>query len=289
MGMAAGFGAFFCWGLLPLYWHPLMGIPAPEILAHRIFWSLLTIAPFVWLTKRMPEVKAALRSGRVMARILCSALLVGFNWGIYVWGVTNGRVVECSLGYFINPLVNVLLGSLLLRERHTRLQWLAVGLAGAGVLWNVLAFGQFPWLALALALSFALYGFCRKTVKVESVPGLFLEALILFPLAGGWLLWLAVQGQGHFCAATPGVQALLLGAGLATSAPLALFAYAARHMHLSTLGLLQYVSPTGTFLLGVFVFQEPVTFTSLVTFGCIWTALGVYTWSSLRQQRGKAG
>lgn len=284
-GLAAGFGAFFIWGMLALYWHPLAGIPATEILAHRIFWSLVTITPFVWLTGRLPEIRAALAAPHTMLRIACSASIIGVNWCIYIWAITHNRVIEASLGYYINPLVNVLLGRVLLGERMARPQALAVGLAAVGVLWSVAAYGSFPWVAVTLALTFALYGFFRKTVAVESAPGLFLEALLLAPLAAGWLLWLHTQGQSHFGEATLGIKLLLLGTGLVTSIPLMLFAYAARHMSLSTLGLLQYVAPTGTFLLGVYVFNEPVTSSSLVTFGCIWCALALYSWCSLRLQR----
>lgn len=288
--MVAGLSAFLIWGLLPLYWHAMTGMALLELLAHRIFWSLVTIAPFVWWTGRLPEVRTALSQGRVMLRIAASALLIGINWCLYIWAVTHDRVIEASLGYYINPLVNVLLGRVLLGERLTRIQSLAVGIASLGVMWSVAAYGHFPWLALTLALTFALYGFCRKTVPVESAPGLFLETLLLFPLAVAWLWWLHSHGQeqGLFFVLPVQARVLLALSGLVTSVPLLLFAYAARNMPLSTLGLLQYVSPTSTFLLGVFAFHEPVTQASLVTFACIWTALAIYSWSSLRRMRGLA-
>ena len=285
-GLLAGLGAFLCWGSLVLYWRPLSHIPATEVLAHRIFWSLITITPFVWYTGRGKEIRAALRSPGLMGRIAVSAVMVAGNWGLYIWAVTHGRVLESSLGYYINPLVNVLLGGLFLRERLTRLQGAAVALAAIGVSWSVLGYGQVPWVSLLLALSFALYGFCRKTVAVESAPGLFLEALLLFPLAAGWLAWLSHTGQSHFETSGLSVQLLLAGSGLVTTVPLMLFAYAARHMKLTTLGLLQYLSPTITFLLGIYIFQEAVTPAALVTFGCIWAGLALYTWCGLRQLRG---
>lgn len=287
--LLAGFGAFAIWGFLALYWWQLGGIPATEILAHRIFWSLLSIAPIIWLTQRLPEVRAALAAPRVMGRIALSALIIAGNWGLYIWAITHDRVLEASLGYYINPLINVVLGRLFLGERLTRLQALAVSIATLGVLWSVAAYGQIPWVALLLALSFGLYGLCRKTVAVESAPGLFLEALLLFPLAALWLLWLGHTEQGHFMAASIGTQLLLMGTGIVTAVPLLLFAYAARHMKLATLGLLQYLSPTINFVLGVYVFREPVTQAALVTFACIWTALSIYTWSSVRRMRGLPG
>lgn len=288
-GLLAGLGAFTCWGFLALYWWALGGIPSTEVLAHRIFWSLLWVAPIVWFTGRLPEVRAALASPRIMGRIAVSAVIIAGNWGLYIWAVTHDRVLESSLGYYINPLINVVLGRLFLGERLTRLQTVAVSIAALGVLWSVAAYGQVPWVALLLALSFGLYGLCRKTVAVESAPGLFLEALLLFPLASLWLLWLGHNNAGHFMEATTATKLLLAGTGLVTTVPLLLFAYAARHMKLATLGLLQYLSPTINFLLGVYIFREPVTHAALVTFACIWTALGVYTWSSVRRMRGLSG
>ena len=284
-GLLAGLGAFSMWGSLVLYWWPLAGIPATEVLAHRIFWSLLTIGPIIWFTGRFAEVRAALQNPLAMRRIALSACIIAGNWGLYIWAITHDRVLEASLGYYINPLVNILLGRLFLRERLSRLQTLAVGIATFGVLWSVVGYGKLPWVALCLAGSFALYGFCRKTVAVESAPGLFLEALLLFPLASVWLGWLALADQSHFGAASLSVQLLLMGTGLVTTIPLLLFAYAARHMKLATLGLLQYVSPTINFVLAIFVFKESVTPAAMVTFACIWTALGIYTWSSLRSLR----
>lgn len=282
IGVFAGLTAFCIWGGLVLYWHWLAAVPATEILANRMVWSLVAVVPLVVFTGRIPEVRAALASPSTMLRIALSASIIGGNWGLYIWAVTQGHVLESSLGYFINPLVNVLLGTLFLGERPTRLQWLAIAIASFGVLWSVLALGVFPWIALTLAVSFSLYGFCRKTVRVESVPGLFLETLLLFPLAAGWLLWLHSQGQSHFTSISLPITLLLMGTGLATSVPLLLFAYAARHMQLSTLGLLQYVSPTLTFLIGAFVLGETLTMDALITFGCIWVALGIYTWCAVR-------
>lgn len=288
-GLLAGASAFTIWGFLALYWWHLSNVPSTEVLAHRIFWSLLTIAPIVWFTGRMSEIRAALTNPRLMARILLSAVIIAGNWGLYIWAITHDRVLEASLGYYINPLINVVLGRLFLGERLTRLQALAVSIATMGVLWSVVGYGQIPWVSLLLALSFGMYGLCRKTVAIESAPGLFLEAVLLFPLAALWLWWLGHTGQGHFMDASIGTQLLLVGTGLVTTVPLLLFAFAARHMKLATLGLLQYLAPTINFLLALYVFKEPVTSASLVTFACIWTALGVYTWSSIRRMRGLPG
>lgn len=276
-GLLAGFVAFLLWGGLVVYWHLLAAVPSTEILAHRMIWSLVAVSPVVYFTGRWPEVRAALASPSIILRIALSALIIGGNWGLYIWAVTQGHVLEASLGYYINPLVNVLLGTLFLNERPSRLQCIAIGIAAFGVLWNVVAVGTFPWIGLSLACSFSLYGFCRKTVRVESVPGLFLETVILFPLAALWLVWLHSQGESHFLSISWQITLLLMGTGLATSIPLLLFAYAARHMQLSTLGLLQYISPTMTFLLGVFLLGEHISPDALVTFACIWIALGIYT------------
>lgn len=265
-----------------MYWHVLAAVPSTEILAHRMVWSLVTVTPLVYCMGRFAEVRAALASPSTMLRIGISALIIGGNWGLYIWAVTQGHVLEASLGYYINPLVNVLLGTLFLHERPTRLQGIAIGIATFGVVWSVVAVGSFPWIGLSLAVSFSLYGFCRKTVRVESVPGLFLETVILFPLAAVWLFWLHSQGQSHFLSISWQITLLLIGTGLATSIPLLLFAYAARHMQLSTLGLLQYISPTITFLIGAFVLGEHVSSNALVTFGCIWIALGIYTINAIR-------
>lgn len=286
-GLLAGAGAFFIWGGLVLYWYPLAQVPAVEILAHRILWSLLTVFPLVWFMGRFNEVRQAASSPSILMRVTISALIIAGNWGLYIWAVTNGYVMESSLGYFINPLVNVLLGMLFLGERPSGLQATAIGIAALGVLWSVLAVGTFPWIGLGLAFSFGLYGLCRKTVQVESVPGLFLETIILFPLALGWLIWLHSQGQNHFFTLPWHLQLLLMGAGMATSIPLLLFAYAARHMQLSTLGLLQYLSPTMVFIIGAFILGEEVSAASLVTFGCIWVALGIYTWCAVSSYRKK--
>lgn len=287
-GLLAALGAFFIWGMLPLYWHQLDAVSSFEILCHRILWSFVFLLPVVVLTGRWNEVRSAVLDRKTLLRITCSGLLVACNWYLYIWAVNSGRVIETSLGYYINPLMNAAIGCLFLRERPSRVQGAALGLATCGVLWMVIGYGKFPWVALTLAISFSLYGFMRKTVRVESIPGLFIETTILAPFVGGWLGWLWYRGEGAFTTMGMQVDLLLMGAGIATSVPLIWFAFAARNLRLTTLGILQYVAPTLAFLQGVFLFHEPLTTAHFVTFGCIWGALAIYTFDSWRNLRRAA-
>ena len=284
-GFAAAVGAFLIWGLFPLYLKPLSGVPAMQILAHRIVWCCLLV--FLWLAWRgeLASVRRALADPGTRLRLVASAALISVNWLVYVWAVTNGQVVEASLGYFINPLLNVVLGVLVLKERLNRAQWIAVALAAIGVAYLTAFAGRPPWIALVLAASFATYGLIRKVVAVESVPGLATETLLLLPFALGWLLWCEAQGSGALGHASAGVNALLVGSGLATALPLALFAFGARLIPYSTLGILQYVGPTLQFLIGVFVFHEAFPRARAIGFILIWTALAVYAADSLWRSR----
>ena len=216
---------------------------------------------------------------------VASSCVVGLNWFLYIWAISTGQILETSLGYYTNPLMNVLFGFLFLRERPSRLQGIAILLACIGVLLSFLGHNQFPWLALSLAFTFALYGFIRKTVSVEALPGLFIETIVLIPFSLGWILWLYWNGEGFLCSPTVREGFLLFLAGPVTSLPLVMFAYAARHMRLMTLGLLQYISPTCTFFLGIFMFGETLNPATLVTFIFIWLALLLYTVESWRQTR----
>jgi chloramphenicol-sensitive protein RarD len=221
-----------------------------------------------------------------LLRVFISALLIACNWGMYIYAVTSGQVLEASLGYYINPLVNVLLGFVVLRERPSRLQWIAISLAALGVAYSLAVEGYMPWLSLGLAFTFALYGFIRKTVRVESVPGLLLETCLLTPFALAWMLWMNSRGVLFFNPLQETHASLMLiSAGVISAVPLLLFAYAARHISLIALGLLQYISPTITLLLGVIVLEAQVERTTLVTFCCIWLALGIYSWCGLRRFR----
>lgn len=284
-GFAAAVAAFLIWGLFPLYLKPLSGVPATQIMAHRIVWCCLLV--FAWLAVRgeLGAVRRALAEPSSRRRLTASAALISVNWLIYVWAVTNEHTVDASLGYFINPLLNVVLGVFVLNERLNRAQWFAVMLAAVGVVYLTVVLGRPPWIALSLAASFGLYGLIRKVVSVEAVPGLATETLLLAPFATAFLLWSASQGSGALGHSSAGVTALLLGSGLVTALPLALFAYGARRIPLSTLGLLQYVGPTLQFLIGVLVFHEPFPRARAVGFVLIWAALAVYAADGLWRSR----
>lgn len=284
-GLLAGIGAFATWGLLVLFWRLLDAVPPFEILCYRIICSFVVLLPVVLFARRWNEIIQALRCTRTLLTLLLSSLIIGGNWFLYIWAISEGRVLETSLGYYINPLMNVLLGLVFLRERPSRLQGCAIGLATLGVLWNFVGHGSFPWLALSLAGTFAAYGFIRKTVAVEALPGLFVETAFLTPFAVFWVLRLYSQHEGVLSHPNLYEGILLFLSGPVTSLPLVLFAYAARHLRLMTLGLLQYLSPTCTFIIGAFVFKEPLAASTMVTFLFIWAALLLYTVESWRLAR----
>ncbi len=276
-GPLAAATAYILWGLFPLYFKQVAQVPALEIVAHRSAWSLVFVALLLVAMKRLAWLPAVLRQPRALAAFALSALLLSFNWLLYVWAVNHDRVIDASLGYFINPLFNVLLGYAVLHERPRPLQWAAVAIAGAGVLWLTLGTGQVPWIALALATSFGLYGLLRKTAVLGPLEGLALETLLQAPLALGALWWLARSGQGHFGQGDLALDGWLLAAGPLTAVPLLLFAYGARRVTMATLGLLQYLGPTIQFLLGVWLYHEPFSASRGLGFALIWTALVVYS------------
>lgn len=284
-GLAAAIGAFSIWGVLPLYLKPLGHLSALEIMSHRIVWCCLLV--FLWLAVRgeLGAVRAALGNRGTRLRLVATALLISVNWLLYVWAVGNGHVIDASLGYFINPLFSVVLGVLVLGERLNRSQQVAVALAAAGVLYLAVVAGRPPWIALVLATTFGLYGLMRKIISVDAVPGLASETLLLAPFALAFLGWLEVQGTGAIGHSPAHINALLVGSGLVTALPLALFAYGARRIPLSTVGLVQYIGPTLQFLLGVWVFQEPFTLERGIGFAFIWTALAVYAGDGLWRNR----
>jgi chloramphenicol-sensitive protein RarD len=284
-GVLAASAAFVIWGLFPLYLKPLTQVPALEIIAHRIVWCVLFVMGWLAWKSRLSEVGAAFRDRAVLARLLLSATLIAANWGIYVWAVSNGRVLESSLGYFINPLVNVLLGVLGLGERLNPRQWIAVGLAALGVAWLTVTSGGLPWVSLALAISFGTYGLIRKVVNIGAVPGLAVETLLLAPAALAWLLWLHANGDGHFGAPPLHVSLLLVGSGLITALPLALFATGARLIPYSVVGIIQYIGPTLQLLLGVFLYGEPFAGARAIGFCIIWAGLAVFVTDSLVRSR----
>jgi chloramphenicol-sensitive protein RarD len=275
-GLLAGAGAFTIWGLFPLYLHPLREVPATQVIAHRITWSCLFI--LLWMLGRgeLGSLTAIFKRPALLARLLLTALLISGNWLVYVWGVSHGHIVDTSLGYYINPLINVVLGIFVLHERLNPVQWLAVALAALGVAFLTVEAGHLPWIALTLACSFSLYGLLRKVISVEALPGLATETILLVPLAGAYLLWCGYSGSGAFGPAGAAVTALLIGSGLVTAVPLFLFAYSARLLPYSTVGVLQYIGPTLQLLCGVLIFHERFGGARAAGFVVIWAALAIY-------------
>ncbi len=269
--------AFLCWGLFPLYFHALNAVAPMQILVHRVVWSLLFLAIILTIRRQWKWLGALRSQPRVMASFVVSSLLLSGNWLLYIWAVNNGHVIDASLGYFINPLVNVMLGYLVLKERLRVGQWAAIGLASAGVMWLTWQAGTVPWIALVLAASFGAYGLMRKTAVLGALEGLSFETLILFPFALGYLVWLTFQGENIFLTTTSdSTRWLLLAAGPITAIPLLLFASGARKIPLSVLGLLQYIGPSIQLSLGVFLFKEAFTSARVVGFVLIWSALALY-------------
>ncbi len=280
-GVLFALGAYLSWGLFPLYFRQIAAVPALQIVAHRTLWSLVFVAVVLLVTRNLSWLKQV--SAATWRRFAVSATLIAINWLTYVWAVGNGHVVDAALGYFINPLVNVALGFAVLHERPRRVQWLAVGLAAFGVVWLTVAGGKLPWVALVLAFSFGLYGLMRKTAALGAIEGLTLETLVLAPLAAaGLAFW---WQTGALSNQTPVDWAWLIGTGPVTAGSLLLFAAGARRIPLATLGIVQYVSPSLQFLLGVFLFKESMDATRLIAFGFIWAALAVYSAEGLWQTR----
>jgi chloramphenicol-sensitive protein RarD len=284
-GAAAAALAYCLWGIFPLYIKQVASVSPLEIVAHRSVWCLVFMLALLAVLKRFAWLRDALRHPRTLAVFAASALLLSANWLIYVWAVNNDSVLDASLGYFINPLVNVMLGYLVLKERPRAGQWAAVTLAALGVLWLTLGAGQLPWVALVLAASFGLYGLLRKTAPLGAIEGLTLETLVLAPLMAVLLAWFVFSGTGRFTHGGAVLDVWLVLAGPFTAVPLLLFAYGARRVTLATLGLLQYLGPSIQFLLGVYVYHEPFEPARFVGFGLIWAALVVYSAEGLWRLR----
>lgn len=274
--LAAGL-AYTMWGLFPLYFRQLQNVGALEIVLHRSIWALAFILVLLAATRRFAWLAPVLRERRQLMLFSLSALLLSANWLVYVWATNHDHVIDASLGYFINPLVSVLLGSVVLRERLQPLQWLAVALAATGVLWLTVQAGQPPWIALSLALSFGFYGLLRKTAPLGAVEGLALETLLLAPFALAALAWWTWRGDSALAQASPATWFWLLMAGPMTAVPLLLFASGARRLRLATLGLMQYIAPTIQFGLGVWLYKEPFSAARLAGFAAIWLGLALYT------------
>jgi chloramphenicol-sensitive protein RarD len=284
-GAVFGATAYLLWGVFPLYFPLLDPAGAVEVLAHRVVWSLVVVAVFVQVTRRWPQVRAILADRWRLLRLTAAACFLAVNWGVYIYGVTSGHVVETSLGYFINPLVTVMLGVLVLREELRRAQYAALAVAALAVLFLAIENGRLPWIALTLAFSFGTYGLLKKTAAVGALEGLTVETAVLSPLAAVYLVFLAGSGRGTFTTHGGGHAVLLALTGLITAVPLLFFGAAASRVPLTTLGVLQYLAPTAQFLLGVLFFHEALGAARLLGFCLVWAALCVFTGDLLRERR----
>jgi chloramphenicol-sensitive protein RarD len=283
--------AYSLWGLAPLYFKQIDFIPATEILLHRIVWSFILLLLVLLALKQGPKVMLLLRQPKTLGWLLLSAVLLGGNWGLFIWAVNSNHLLDASLGYYINPLLNVLLGMLFLAERLRKLQWAAVVLACSGVLIQLITFGSLPWIALTLAGSFAIYGLIRKKLAVDAVTGLFVEALLLLPLALWYWIQHADSSAANLWHNSWQLNSYLMAAALVTTVPLLCFIAGARRLQLSTMGFFQYIGPSCMFVFGVWLYHEPFAAGRLITFGLIWLALLLYTadaWHFNRQRRLQA-
>ena len=283
-GVLFAIAAFLAWGFLPAYWKQLQAVSHLEVLCHRIVWSSIFLSMIIALQKRWPEVRDILRDSGNLTKLCGSGLLIGANWYIYIWAVNSNHVVETSLGYYINPMVNVAIGFLLLREKFSRLQSLALLFAVAGVAYSLIIYGKPPLFALSLAFSFAFYGYARKKISAAPIPGLLVETCILFLPALVYLIYRQVFEAslfGHQLAIT----LWMIGCGIVTSLPLLWFAAATKALNLSTIGILQYLAPTIAFVLGVFVYQEPFDRHNVVTFILIWVGVIIFCADTVRRSR----
>ena len=288
--LIAGIAAFSFWGLVPVYWKLLQKVPASEIIAHRFVWTTACLVALLTFQRRWSEVAGNARSRRTAIYCFISGLMIAINWLVFIWAVNIGRVIETSLGYFMTPLVNVLLGAIVLRERLTRVQLISVVLAAAAVLYLTFGYGRFPWIALTLCVTFGMYGFLRKQSGTGSIPGLFLETTLLVPIAFVYLIALHRDGTLVFSHGDQTLTFLLITTGVITTVPLLWFGHAARYLRLTTLGFLQYLSPSSTFFLGIFLYHEPFTLAHLIAFSLIWIALALFTWDAVaRWHSARAG
>ena len=288
-GLAYALAAFLMWGLFPLYFHALAAVPSAEVLAHRVIGSAVLLVAWAAYSGDLRRIAGEFRKPRRLGFYAVTTVLISANWWIFIWAIQVGRVLEASLGYYINPLVNVILGVVFLRERPSKRQWLAIAMAASGVLWLVITQGVMPWVSLLLALTFGSYALIRKMAGFDAMLGLTIETLLLAPIAVAAMIWWTLNGQlafGHLAGTT---DLLLLAAGLITVAPLVCFLEAGLRLKLATLGLVQYITPTMQFLLAVFVFHEHFDSARSITFVCIWLALVIYTVDALQQHRMRPG
>ena len=286
-GIWYGICAYLIWGFFPIYLKALQGVPSLQIMFHRVFWAFLFVALLVILRQDWPRLKESIQKPRILLTYTLTASLLAINWLVYIYGINSGQVVETSLGYFINPLVSVALGVVILHERLRPRQWFSISLAAIGVLYLTLQYGSLPWIALALAFSFGLYGLFKKISPLNALHGLTLETGILFIPALLYLLYVESRASGSFGHLGMNVTIILAFSGAVTALPLLLFTRAARSIPLSLLGILQYIAPTIQFLLGIFLYQEPFTLTRLVGFAIIWLALAIFTLEGIYERRNR--
>lgn len=283
-GIAYAAVAFFAWGVLPFYWKALSQVPSLEILAHRILWSFVFITIVLWLQNRIP-VKIFLRDKNRRKSLFITSGLIGLNWFIYVYAVNSGRIVEASMGYYINPILSVFLGIIILKEKLNILQLVAFLCACTGVIYLTLDYGRFPWISVVLACAFALYGLFKKTTDVDSMPGLMIETMFLAPIALSVIVYRAVVGRGALFNLSLPTDLLLIGAGVVTTMPLYWFAQGTKRIRLSSVGFLQYLAPSLMLLIGVFVYDETFSYAHMMSFGLVWCGLILYTISLMRGSR----
>lgn len=283
-GLALAILAYVLWGFLPLYMKALAHIPPPEVIAHRVIWSLPVAGAVLWMTGRTADLARALKTPRMLGMGAVTAALISVNWGIYVWAIGSGHALDAALGYYINPLFSVALGAILLGERLSRLQLAAIALAACAVAILTWEAGRLPIVALALTVTWGFYAYFKKSLPIGPNQGFLLEVLLLTPFALAWLAWLGATGQGHFTTSTANTL-LLFGCGIVTAGPLMIYANGAKLLRLSTIGILQYIAPTMIFLTAVFVFGEPFGRAQMIAFPMIWAALAIYTGAMVAQAR----
>ena len=286
-GLLPGVLAFSIWGLVPIYFKLLDQVPSLEVLGHRVFWSVLLLLPLLKFTGQLSQLKTVFASPKLLGLLLLSSILIAGNWLSFIWGVANNRILETSLGYFINPLLNIFLGYLFLNEKLSPIKMLAVAIASFAVAIQIWMLGSIPWVAFAVAGTFGFYGLLRKHIPVPAAAGLTVEILLLLPLTLGYFVWIYQTGDYHFSVATPELSLLLALAGLITTVPLVLFNVAAKRLTLTSVGILQYLGPSISFLVGVFIYDEEINQARIITFGLIWLALAMFTWDSYRAIKAK--
>jgi chloramphenicol-sensitive protein RarD len=283
-GVLYAASAYVIWGIIPIFWKYLDHVGAVEIVVHRIVWTLIFALAALGAWERLPKLVSALTNRKALLALTASAIMIALNWGVFIWAVTADRIIETSLGYYINPLVSFVLGVAFLGERLTRIQLIAIALAALGVVNQTVSLGYLPWVSLVLAVSFGVYGLIRKKVAVESLEGLTVEAVILAPLSLGYIVYLVMSGQGAFFHVNVATDFLMILAGPLTAIPLLLFSAGVRLIRLSTIGFLQYIAPSIALVLAVFLYNEPFTQAHAITFALIWSALALVSWEAFRRE-----